>query len=113
MNCDPVDWSAWHDGMQIDLIIVGGGNIYHFNVNPVYYGLFTITGSNSWPGGPTRWIGAYYCDQHWYDVAQSYRGFPLIGGHYAQNDRNMPGMFYLNLTYGQSNVMDRVGAYKL
>ena len=43
---------------MLDLIMVGGALQYSFYVDPVYYGLFTITGSDSWPGGPDWPVGA-------------------------------------------------------
>ena len=58
LHCDPVDWSRYHEGTPIDPIIVGGSFAYTFHVDPVYYGLFTISGSNSWPGGPDWPVGA-------------------------------------------------------
>ena len=57
-SCDPIDWSSWHSRLDFERIMVGGSIPYNMHQDPVTYGSFTISGSNSWPGGNTPWIGA-------------------------------------------------------
>ena len=51
-----------------------------------------------------------YCDVIFNNLDQTFRGYAMVGGLFAESRIGQTGIYLLNFTWGQSNHFDALGA---